>query len=179
MAGHWNTDGDLDAQLDFQLVRHSFVTMFWRRELLDETTDWLSNHGYRVAVADASSWANETEALRGLGAVLGFQVDEQATVDALGDALTEIVSGRSDSDSAPTGLVLVLTGYDELVRRDDALAHVILDTVADCARAAILLGHRLLALVQTDDPQLDFRPIGAMAVMWNADEWLDVRRSRA
>ena len=177
MAGHWNTDGDLDAQLDYRLVQHSFVTMFWRRELLDETTDWLTDHGYVVAVAEAGSWRDEAEALRGLGATLGFQVDEQATVDALGDALTEIVSGRADGESAPTGLVLVLTGYDQLARRDDELAHVILDTVAERARAAILLGHRLLCLVQTDDPQLDFRPIGAMAVMWTADEWLDVRRS--
>ena len=40
----------------------------------------------------------------------------------------------------------------------------------------MLTGHRMLALVQTDDPELRFEPVGAMPVLWNDAEFLDSSR---
>lgn len=53
---------------------------------------------------------------------------------------------------------------------------MVLDIVADRARGAALFGHRIMALVQSDDPDIAFEPVGAMAVMWNAAEALDSSR---
>jgi len=40
----------------------------------------------------------------------------------------------------------------------------------------LLLGQRLLALVQSDDPRIRFERIGAVPVNWNPREWLDSDR---
>jgi len=42
----------------------------------------------------------------------------------------------------------------------------------------MLTGHRILALVQTDDPDLRFDPVGAASVVWNDAEWLNASRRR-
>jgi len=47
---------------------------------------------------------------------------------------------------------------------------------ADQARCAILIGNRIICLVQSNDPQLSFGPVGAMPVMWNDAECLNSRR---
>ena len=51
-----------------------------------------------------------------------------------------------------------------------------LDILAGQARTAILIGNRVICLVQSNDPQLTFDPVGAMPVMWNDAEWLNANR---
>jgi hypothetical protein len=61
---------------------------------------------------------------------------------------------------------------------DRRTAQILLDIFADQARRAILIGNRIICLVQSKDPQLSFEPVGAMPVMWNDAEWLNSKRSR-
>jgi hypothetical protein len=61
-----------------------------------------------------------------------------------------------DAQKHVTGLVLVLTHYEVFVVREPAIAHAVLDIVATQARNASLAGHRVICLVQSDDPQLSF-----------------------
>jgi hypothetical protein len=51
-----------------------------------------------------------------------------------------------------------------------------LDIFAGQAWCAILNGHRIICMVQSNDPQLAFEPMGAMPVMWNDAEWLKSNR---
>ncbi|MGH8960558.1 MAG: PadR family transcriptional regulator [Jatrophihabitantaceae bacterium] len=51
-----------------------------------------------------------------------------------------------------------------------------LNTFADQARRAIVVGNRIICLVQSNDPKLTFEPVGTMPVMWNDAEWLDSKR---
>ncbi|MFI8266634.1 barnase inhibitor [Streptomyces sp. NPDC085665] len=37
-----------EPDLDFRLVTNTFVTLFWRRNLLEECTAWLDEHGYQL-----------------------------------------------------------------------------------------------------------------------------------
>jgi hypothetical protein len=37
----WDADAKTTHPIDFRLVHNTFVTMFWRSSLLDETVDWL------------------------------------------------------------------------------------------------------------------------------------------
>ena len=76
-----------------------------------------------------------------------------------------------------TGPVIVLRGFDSFATLDRRTAHTLLAIFADQARCAILIGNRIICLVQSNDPQLSFGPVGAMPVMWNDAEWLNSRRS--
>jgi hypothetical protein len=57
----WDVDAETTHPLDFRLVRNSFVTMFWRSSLLNETVDQLRSNGYRATEFDAGSWFSDSD----------------------------------------------------------------------------------------------------------------------
>ncbi len=91
-------------------------------------------------------------------------------MSAFGDCLGEIeipeVGGR----------VIVFHRFDRFARREVEIAQQALDIVATTAWRYLLLGRRLVALVQSDDPNITFGPVGAHPVMWNPREWLNKDR---
>ncbi len=112
-----------------------------------------------------------------LAPALDFPAYFGRNLDALNDCLRDVAVGdygwRADT---ATGLVLVLTTFDRFAAADGRTAQVLLDSFADQARRAMLLGNRLMCLVQSNDPSLAFEPVGAMPVTWNDAEWLDAKR---
>lgn len=167
---------DLSQDLAFQLMVHSSVTLFWRRALLDETTDWLEKSGYHVVRLDAAGWTGEEDLHRDIAAALSFPDYYGRNLDALNDCLRDVAVQDYGWPAGVTGLVLTFTGYDSFVARSPQVAQVVLDIIAGQARSALLFGQRLLTLVQTDDPRLVFGPVGAAPVVWNDVEWLEESR---
>ncbi|TYB39790.1 barstar family protein [Micromonospora sp. AP08] len=167
---------ELSQDLAFRLLINTSVTLFWRPAILDETTAWLSAHGYQVTRIDASHWATERDLHREIAAALSFPDYYGHNLDALNDCMRDVVS--QDYGWAPdtTGLALVLTGYDGFAACCPRAAQVVLDIMADQSRSAALFGRRLMCLVQSNDPRIRFEPVGATPVMWNDAEWLDSRR---
>ena len=51
-----------------------------------------------------------------------------------------------------------------------------IDIFAANSRLAMLVGHRMVCLLQTDDPRLKLPPVGATPVVWNGKEWLEKNR---
>jgi len=173
----WDLDAETTDAVDFRLVHNTFVTMFWRSSLLDETVGWLRSHGYRVVELDAGSWSSASDMYDAVSAALEFPDYFGRNLDALNDCMRDVASGDWGWDSAAdTGLVIVLRAFDAFTGMDRRTAQVMLDIFADQARCAILVGHRIICLVQSNDPGLTFEPVGAMPVMWNDAEWLDTNR---
>lgn len=168
----WDRDADLSRALDYRLVHNTFVTMFWRRSLLDDAVRWLAEHGYDVVTLDAGSWGSARDMFRGVARALDFPDYFGQNLDALNDCLRDVVSGDYGWRRDATGLVLVLTDFERFAALDRGTAQSMLDIVADRARGASLVGTRVICLVQSNDPRLAFEPVGAMPVLWNEAEWL-------
>jgi hypothetical protein len=167
---------DMSSDLAFRLVANTFVTLFWRLALFDETTDWLRTHGYDVVRLNASDWVEEADLRRELAAALEFPSYYGKNLDALNDCMRDVVTFDYGTSPEATGLVLAFTGYDRFAAHCPRAAQIVLDVMAGQARSAALIGHRMMCLVQTDDPNIEFDPVGAMPVMWNHGEWLDAKR---
>ncbi len=71
---------------------------------------------------------------------------------------------------------MTFSHYDYVARQMPDVAWRVLDIIASQARYFLLFGRRLLALVQSDDPRLHFKPVGACPVDWNGREWLNKDR---
>jgi RNAse (barnase) inhibitor barstar len=160
------------AHLYARLARTGFVIMYWRPAVLEAARTELAGHGFRVVELDAAGWTTDADLHRDFAATLDFPDYYGHNLDALNDCLRDVV-GSSDT---ATGLALILRHYDAFARRRKDTAQIALDIVADQARAGLLDGHRTLCLVQSDDPDLRFDPVGATAVDWNDTEWLDASR---
>ncbi|MEU7609840.1 barstar family protein [Micromonospora sp. NPDC049204] len=167
---------ELGHDLDLRLLTNTSVTLFWRSAILDQTTAWLSAHGYQVTRIDAAHWATERDLHRDIAAALDFPHYYGHNLDALNDCMRDVVSQGYGWASNTTGLALVFRSYDSFAARCPRAAQSVLDIVADQSRSAALLGRRLMCLVQSNDPRIRFEPVGATPVMWNEAEWLDSRR---
>jgi hypothetical protein len=165
-------DPETDGQdLALHLMLKSFVCLFWRPALLHETVGWFRDHGYRIVELDASTWHTDADMHRAFADTLDFPDCYGHNLDALNDCL-----GDFDAGPDVTGLVFVFTGYDTFARACPREAQIVLDIIADLARRAMLTGHRVCCLVQSDDPDIVFEPVGAAPVLWNDAEWLNSNR---
>ncbi|HVX43516.1 MAG TPA: barstar family protein [Mycobacteriales bacterium] len=167
---------ELNHPLDYELVQNSFVTMFWRQEILRTTTTWLQEHGYVVVTIDTGDWVDEGDLHRDIAAALRFPDYYGRNFDALNDCLSDVAAGDYGADPNATGFVLVLLRYDRYAARQPGPAHRLLDIFASQARNAALFGHRMMCLVQSDDPKLAFPALGATSAEWNRAEWLNSNR---
>lgn len=154
----------------FLLARTSAVTLFWRPEVLDDTTTWLTEHGYQLVRLEAKEWTTQADFHTAVKPALDFPDYYGHNLDAFNDCLRDVAYYEYGADRDATGTILVLTGYDAFTRHEPKAAQVILDIIASNARLAMLIGHRLLCLVQSDDPELAFAPVGATPVTWNLKE---------
>lgn len=172
------TPDDLRARRpDLPYMSGTFVTLFWRRELLDQAVQRLEGHGFRVAQVAASGWTTAKDMHQGLAAALEFPSYYGHNLSALNDCLGDVaLSGTYDDSPAGAGLVLSFTGYDRFAAACPEDAHSVLDIIANLARRAAVGRRRFFALVHSDDPDIRFEPVGAMPVLWNGDEWLDSHR---
>lgn len=173
----WDADAETSHPVDFRLVHNTFVTMFWRSSLLDETVDWLQLHAYRVVQFDAGSWSSDADMYDDVALALNFPDYFGRNLNALNDCMGDVASGEYGWDAGVnTGVVIVLRAFDAFTAVDPSTAQNMLDIVARQARSAILIGHRIICLVQSNDPRLTFEPVGAMPVTWNDAEWLNSKR---
>jgi hypothetical protein len=94
----------------------------------------------------------------------------------LNDCLSDVAVGDYGVQTDAAGLVLVLSNFEVFADAEPRVAHDLLDVFATQARGAALVGRRMMCLVQSNDPRLTFRPIGATPVLWNDKERLDRNR---
>lgn len=173
----WDPEDETTHLVDYRLVHNTFVTMFWRSSVLDETIDWLRSRAYRVVEFDAGSWFSDAVMYDDVALALGFPDYFGRNLDALNECMSDVASGDYGWDGdADTGLVIVLRAFDAFAVVDRRTAQLMLDIFADQARRALLIGHRVICLVQSNDPRLAFEPVGAMPVMWNDAQWIQSKR---
>jgi len=169
-------DAFFTHELDFRLAVDGPVTLFWSPAVLSETVGWLARSGYTVITVDSSACTSQRDLHRALASALNFPDYYGHNLAALNDCLSDVVTYEYASSPAATGFVLVLNHYDALATLQPDFAHAVLDVYARQARSAALIGHRMLCLVQSNDPDLRFEAVGASRVGWNSAEWLDTTR---
>lgn len=172
----FDPEADLGQDRAFRLLVNTSVTLFWRQQILDETVAWLSDHGYQIVRFNAAHWSTEADLHRDIAAALGFPGYYGRNLDALNDCMRDVVTQDYGWAPQTTGLVLVFSGYDAFTAHCPRPAHAVLDIMAEHSRSAALLGRRLMSLVHSNDPDIEFEPVGATPVMWNDAEWLDSKR---
>ncbi len=119
---------------------------------------------------DAAKWKTEKDFHNEIKNLLEFPDHYNGNLDALNDCLCDIEFGKFD------GMVIALENYDEWHRKNKDCSETILDIMADCSYHHLLFGNRLAVLVQSNDPQIEFKPVGQKPVMWNPKEWQNKNR---
>jgi RNAse (barnase) inhibitor barstar len=157
-------------RLDVQLLQSSAVTLYHKHSLLTQDVACLQQFGYRVYALDTAAWKTVADFHADAKRVFAFPEHYSANlaswIDCLGD-----LDVPDDG-----GVVIQFRHFDAFARLEPQFAHTLLDSIESASRRFLLGGHRLLALVQSDDPRIRFERIGAVPVNWNPREWLDADR---
>jgi Barstar (barnase inhibitor) len=172
----FDVDADLSEDRAFELARISPVSLFWRSAVLDETIGWLAARGYQTVQLDASAWPTETEFHHDIASALDFPGYYGRNLNAFNGCMRDVVTYEYGASRDATGTVLVFRNYEAFTTRQPGAARAILDIIAAQARTAVLFGHRMLCLVQSNDPNIEFDVVGASPVTWNPVEWLQANR---
>lgn len=173
-----------DEQLDWTILRDGGVCLYWRQEILTDELNWLKLNGYKIISFEVAEWqsASEWESRRrmheSLKAQLSFPDYYGKNLDALDECmLDDLVVPDSG------GLALVLNHYDRFshpvhthASDEISIAEVVLSIFAKAVRYHMLFGRRLLILVQSDDPTIQFGRLGEVTACWNHREWLNKNR---
>jgi RNAse (barnase) inhibitor barstar len=173
-----------DEQLDWIVLRNGGVYLYWQQEILADDVTWLKSNGYRIIFFEAAEWqsANDWESEQlmheSLKAHLSFPDYYGKNLNALDECmLDDLVVPDSG------GMALVLNRFDRFFKpvhnrasRERGTAEVVLSIFAKAVQYHMLFGRRLLILVQSDDPKIEFGRLGGVAAMWNHREWLNKNR---
>ncbi|HFE66931.1 MAG TPA: barnase inhibitor [Chloroflexi bacterium] len=157
-------------RLDYSLFMNSPISLYWKKEIWRTDLNWFEENNYRVIFMDAAKWKTEKDFHSEIKNLLEFPDHYGGNLDALNDCLSDIEFGEFD------GIVIGLENYDEWHKKDKDCAEMILDIMADCSYHHLLFGNRLAVLVQSNDPQIEFKPVGQRPVVWNPKEWLNKNR---
>jgi RNAse (barnase) inhibitor barstar len=158
------------GRLDWTLLLNGACTLYHRPEILAQDVAWLREHGYEVAVFDCDAWTSEEAFHEDVSRALDFPDYYGGNLAALNDCLAEM----NVPDEG--GLALQLNRFDQFAHTFPELAWHVLDILEGNSRLHLLFGHRLIALVQSDDPRIQLEPVGARPIVWNWKE--QVGRSR-
>ena len=162
------SENDME-RLDWHLMQNGAVTLYFQTAILEEDVAWLRVHGYQIETIDCRDVAGfQCQISRVLKFKEQFGYDEwTGNLNALNDAFGIDFEG---------GLVLCFLRYDLLKAAKPEFAQGVLDILESNSRDHLLFGRRLLALVQSNDPKIQFEPLGARAAGWNRREWLNENR---
>lgn len=161
-----------ERDLDITLLRDGPVALYFKREKFEAAVGWFDAHGYAVKRLECATWDSEEAMHAALARALDFPDYYGGNWNALNDCLGDL------EEPLTSGLLVAFDRFDAFAQRLPVPAHTLLDLLAQHSRRELVFGGKLIALAQSDDPQLALSPVGAVPVLWNRDEWADSQRRR-
>lgn len=162
---------DWNERADYALLQYGAVNLFWRKPIFEESIAELKQLNYRIVKIQYTTMSTFREELS-----LGLNWENRfgyhpwnGNLDALNDGFFP----RAATNESSTAICI--EDYNLLYKEDNKLGFTLLDIIETNSRRWLLFGHRLLALIQTNDEKFKCEGIGANIAHWNRKEWFDDR----
>ena len=167
---------ELDCdRLDWKLFQSGAIVLYYREEYLEEDAYWLVQHGYtlhKIDCNDSESFQQQMSSALHWSQLFGYE-GWGGNLNALNDGFRHL------EIPADGGMAFCFRRFNLIKRENPKWAQGILDVIESHSRDYLLLGQRLLALVHSNNPQVNFDPVGARTVQWNPREWFTASRPQS
>lgn len=157
----------LNTPLDFILLRNGSVNIYNKIKVLDQDIEWLRANSYEIITFDCAQWKNKEQFYQEFSKKMHFPPEYSATnLDSLDDWMGDI-------EFNGFGKVLVFLNFEHLLRDvEERVALHLLDILELHSRENLLLGDRMIVLLQTNDAGIAIQGFGATSAKWNSKEFL-------
>jgi hypothetical protein len=167
-----------ENRLDWKILRDGGISLYWRREFLEQDIVWFSQQSYQVFRFDCGLWVSREEMHTDFLRTLNFPAYYGRNLDALSDCLGDLPVPST------SGTALALIRFDAYLKGAGAHrvaagrreAEMVLDVLAEASRRFLLTAKRFLVLVQTDDTRIQIDNLGCISAQWNWREWQNKNR---
>ncbi|MFC5283768.1 barstar family protein [Pedobacter alpinus] len=156
---------------DIEILKDGPICKYFKNAILDEDLNWFNSNNFEIIEMNCRNW-NRKNAHNNLKVGLNFPDYYGENLNAFADCLTDMYNKNY------RGLVLVFRRYDNFVEEDVKFAEAILDIIARESRVWLLTGQKLIGLLQSDNPDLDFPELGGTSPSWNSNEWFNENRKK-
>ena len=156
---------------DIEILKDGPICKYFKNGILDEDLNWFNNKNFEIIEMNCRNW-NRKNVHQNLKIALNFPDYYGENLNAFADCLTDMYNKRYK------GLILVFRRYDNFVEVDGKSAEAILDIIARESRVWLLTGQKLIGLIQSDNPDLDFPELGGTSPSWYGIEWLNENRKK-
>ena len=156
---------------DIEILKDGPICKYFKNGVLDEDLAWFNNNNFEVKEMDCRNW-NRKNVHQKLKTALDFPDYYGENLNAFNDCLADLY------DKKHKGLILVFRNFDNFVEEDGIFAEGILDNIAEESRIWLLTGQKLIGLVQSNNPDLNFPKLGGISPSWNSSEWFDSDRKK-
>ncbi len=148
------------------LILNGSIVIFKKASILEKHITNISKEGFDIYLFDCASW-DQSNCLAELGHTLNFPDYYGGNLDAFNDCLSDIIPDHE-------GFVLVFSNFDTFHEQNKEIAFHILDIIQTNAWR-LLVGNqkKLIAFLQSNNPELHIQSVGALPVVWNNEEWMD------
>ncbi|WJY01574.1 barstar family protein [Curtobacterium sp. SP.BCp] len=143
----FSNDDILGNRLDFEIARDGFVRRLQGDAALRNGETWLRREGYRVIELDAGAWREGMQMHIAFATALQFPSHFGRNLDALDDCMSDVAVANYGWDGTETGLVLILSGFDDFAQRLPRIADHVKQILGRQGRYAALFGNRLLTIL--------------------------------
>lgn len=130
--------GDFYDDLDWEILRHSAVHLYRKKEILENDLAWFKSKDFVIHRIDCSTFDKfENDLSRALDFLDKYGYEKwNGSFDAMGEAFSDMeIPDHS-------GLVLCFTDYDVLKKIDSHTANTTLDFFEYCSRDHLLYGKK-------------------------------------
>jgi RNAse (barnase) inhibitor barstar len=158
------------SRLDYVLLRDGGVALYWADHVLREDLAWLRGQGYAICELDAGDWKAEEDFHDAVAKALEFPGYDGRNLDAFKDCMADV------GVPLEGGMAIVIRNVDDLGLREGKFFPVVLDILAATTRTNLLFGRRLVTLLHSRNPAIEFPAVGAVPVLWNPREWTNAKR---
>lgn len=150
-------------ELDVRTLSNGPIVKYFNLDLWDRHLAWFEEKGYKRYRFDASEWQNIENFYSDTHQEFEFPNYFGRNWDAFFDCITDIDFGER--------VLITVTNFDCWYRGDYRSSVMFLDMMAQLTYRSLVRNQRLITLIQSNQPTLDLRDVGAQTVYWNHDEW--------
>lgn len=161
-----------ETTLEYQLLNLGCVMLYHNPSLMEQHSSSLVRTGWQFKEIYSAETGTADEFYDQVAQGLKFPDYFGRNLDAFRDCMRDIAFPESGR------LALGLMRFDVVAHHDAGFAHHVLDILARSERSKLMEGKRILFMVQSDDPDLNFPTVGGRPVLWNFEEWLNSKRKK-
>jgi RNAse (barnase) inhibitor barstar len=165
MAPFARSDSERPNRLDWQILLNGAISLYINQSTLEDASAWFREHQYHIYRFDCRTWKTEETFYEDVRETFTLPEYCGGNLDSLNDCLGEIAIPYD------SGAACIFFRFDTFARRYPQLAQGLLEIVEVNSRRFLLFGSRLIALVQSNDPKITFKPVGACPVLLNPVEF--------